>query len=53
LDKPVGLKYQGRSIGKKMLNRSILNIYNSLNLKGDPGLSFSAELTVIDNNRIE
>lgn len=52
LDKPVTIKYQGETIGKKMLSRSILNIYNSLNLKGDLNLSYSAEITVFKNKNV-
>ena len=53
LDEPVSVRYRGKVIGKKAVNRSLLSIYKSLSAKGDPALSFPCMLTVINNERIE
>lgn len=53
LDEPVSVRYRGKVIGQKTVNRSLLSIYKSLSAKGDPVLSFPCMLTVINNERIE
>lgn len=52
LDRPVTIKYQGNVIGKKILTRSILNIYQSMNSKGDPELSFPCMISIVNNEVI-
>lgn len=52
LDNPVTIRYQGSVIAKKIFKRSILNIYQSMNHKGDPELSFPCMVTVIENEEI-
>nr|MBI1229481.1 alpha/beta hydrolase [Cytophagales bacterium] len=52
LDKPVSVRYRGKVIGEKAVNRSLLSIYKSLSAKGDPALSFPSMLTVVKNEEI-
>jgi len=53
LDMPITIKYQGKTISQKVFKRSIYNIYKTLSLKGDPKLSFSSLITVVDNASIQ
>ncbi|MCC5939343.1 MAG: hypothetical protein JJU34_18835 [Lunatimonas sp.] len=53
LDAPVTIKYQGATIAKKKLHRSLPVIHQTLSAKGDPHLAFSCVLTIIDNKRLE
>ena len=50
LDEPVIIKFQGKEIGKKIFTRSILNIYQTMNLKGDANFSFSCKISILNNN---
>ena len=52
LENPVTIRYQGNVIAQKIFKRSILNIYQSMNHKGDPELSFPCVVTVINNEQI-
>ncbi len=52
LENPVTIRYQGNVIAQKIFKRSILNIYQSMNHKGDPELSFPCVVTVINNEEI-
>lgn len=53
LDAAISVRYRGKVIGQKTVNRSLLSIYKSLSTKGDPALSFPCMLTVINNERLE
>ncbi|GAB5555567.1 MAG: hypothetical protein Sapg2KO_51580 [Saprospiraceae bacterium] len=53
LDQAVLVKYQGQPIYEGMVERTILNIYNSLIHKGDYDLSFPAVLSVLNNSLVE
>jgi dienelactone hydrolase len=53
LDMPITIKYQGKTISQKVFKRSIYNIYKTLSLKGDPKLSFSSLITVVDNASVQ
>lgn len=52
LNRPITVKYQGRTLARKRVTRTVLPIYQSLSHRGDPDLTFSCVLTVIDNERI-
>ena len=53
LDIPIIIKYQGKIISQKVFKRSIYNIYKTLSYKGDPKLSFSCLITVVNNASIQ
>jgi hypothetical protein len=53
LDKPITIKYQGKTIAQKTFKRSILNIYNTLADKGDAELAFPCMLSVINNETVK
>ena len=53
LDKPVTIKYQGKTIAQKTVKRSILNIYHSLADKGDAELAFPSVISVINNETVK
>lgn len=53
LDDPVTIKYQDKVIYKGILNRSILNIYETLSDKGDSNLTFPTIITVKNNQSVE
>ena len=52
LDKPISIKYQGSEIYNKIFSRSILNIYQNLNRKGDTYFSFPCVVSVINNTEV-
>lgn len=52
LDNPVTIKYKGEVIFKEVLDRSILNIYNTLMYKGDAHLSFPSMVSVVKNSKV-
>lgn len=49
LDKKIRINYQGKLIFEGVVKRSILNIYNSLEYKGDANSVFTACLHIIQN----
>lgn len=53
LNKPATIKYQGKVIHKGILNRSILNIYQTLSNKGDTHLAFPSVISIKDNKTIK
>lgn len=53
LDNPVKIKYQGKIISEKVFERSIYNIYKTLNYKGDSELSFSCLISVMNNSTVQ
>jgi hypothetical protein len=53
LDKPLTIKYQGKTIAQKTFKRSILNIYNTLADKGDAELAFPCVISVINNETVK
>lgn len=52
LDQPVTIKYQGKVIGKKVFKRSIANLYQNINRKGDANFTFPSVVTVVENKEI-
>lgn len=52
LDNPVSIKYQGTEISKKIFSRTMINIHQNLNIKGDVNLSFSCVISVINNEEV-
>lgn len=53
LNDPVTIKYQGNVISQKIFNRSILNIHETLSIKGDFDLSFPCIISVINNENVQ
>jgi predicted esterase len=53
LNDPIIIKYQGKVISQKIFNRSVLNIHETLSIKGDSELSFPCVLTVINNENVQ
>lgn len=52
LDKPVTIKYKGQVIFNGKVERTLLNIYNTIMDKGDAALSFPAMVSVINNTEV-
>lgn len=52
LDAPVTVKYRGKTLAEIRVKRTLLPINTSLSAKGDPGLAFSAMVTVFDNKTV-
>jgi hypothetical protein len=52
LNQPVTIQYQGAPIFAGLLNRSILNVYQTMSEKGDPHHSFATVLSVIQNQNV-
>ncbi|WP_035091954.1 hypothetical protein [Aquimarina macrocephali] len=53
LNDTVTIKYQGQVLAQKIFNRSILNIYESLSIKGDSNLSFPCVISVTNNETVQ
>lgn len=53
LNDAVTIKYQGKELSKKIFNRSILNIHETLSIKGDSDLSFPCVISVINNEIVQ
>ena len=53
LDAPITIKYQGELISQKTFSRSILSLYNTLAIKGDPELAFPCTITILNNETIQ
>jgi len=53
LDKSVSIKFKEKTIYKGKLKRTILDIYQSLEMKGDGGLCFPVKVSIIKNQEIE
>lgn len=52
LDKSVTIKYRSKTIYEGKLERSILNIYQSLSEKGDANLAFSSKISIKNNETV-
>ncbi len=52
LDNPITIKYKDTVIYKGLLHRTILNIYGSLSVKGDPNLAFPCVALVMGNKTV-
>jgi hypothetical protein len=52
LDKEVIVKYQGSTIFEGTLSRSMVTMYNTLDGKGDPNLTFSSILMIKNNEQV-
>lgn len=52
LDAPITVKYRGKTLADIRVKRTLLPINTSLSAKGDPGLAFSAMVTVFDNKTV-
>lgn len=52
LDKPITVKFEGNTIYTGEAERNILNIWESMNYKGDAQMAFSARLTVLNNESV-
>ncbi len=53
LDKPLTIKYQGDVIYEGKVERTLLNIYQSLSVKGDINLAFPVVISVQDNATVQ
>ena len=49
LDNPITIKYQNAVIHQGMFHRNILNVYNSLSIKGDENLAFPCVISIVNN----
>jgi len=52
LDKPVTVKFNGTQIFKGTVDRNVQNVWKSLTYKGDANLTFSASLTIVNNEKV-
>jgi len=52
LDREVTVQYQNQTIFQGNVSRSMVHVFNTMDLKGDPGLAFSAVLEVEDNQKV-
>lgn len=52
LDKPITVKFKGNTIYTGKAERNIMNIWQSLDYKGDAQLAFSARLTILNNEKV-
>jgi hypothetical protein len=53
LDKPITVKFKGNTIYTGEVERNILNIWESLDYKGDAQMAFSASLTILNNEKVK
>ena len=52
LDKPISILFQGQEVYKGMLKRTIQNIHQTLQDKGDPDLAFPVILSILNNENV-
>lgn len=52
IDEPITIQYQGNTIGERVFDRTVLNIFETIAPKGDPNLAFPVVITVINNDSL-
>jgi hypothetical protein len=52
LDQAVSIRYQGNEIAQKVFERTTINLYTSLQERGDPAMVFSVKIGVSQNSSL-
>ena len=52
LDQAVSIRYQGNKIAQKVFERTTINLYTSLQERGDPAMVFSVKIGVSQNSSL-
>ena len=52
LDQPISVRYQGKEIAQKKFERTTIQLYQSIQERGDQSLVFPVKISVSENTRL-